>query len=184
MGFWSLQHSRERKSASQRPCPSRRLSAFRVWLPSWRLSPSAPLPVLFHTGGAHGIHPSELPPPARYPVHLCPEAPTYRLPCRCYRCRKQRAGPTGRGFWAFALAGVPGRQRGISAPTAGCSLGFCPSRVFGPKPQPGFRPTSSHALSLPEPGGTGRGATESRLASTWTAPFFAASRYFRIGQPF
>ena len=184
MGFWSLQHSQERKSAVRQPCPGHRLSAFRVWLPSWRLTPSAPLPVLFHTGGALGIHPSELPPPARYPVRFCPEAPTYRLSCRCYRCRKQRAGPTGRGFWASTLAGVPGSRRGISTPTAGCSLGFHPSRVFRPKPGSGFRPTSSHALFKPAPEGTGSGAPECRSASAWTDPLFAASRYSRTGQPF
>jgi hypothetical protein len=59
---------------------------------------------------------------------------------------KQRAGPAGRGFWALTLAGVPGSRRGISTPTTGCSLGFRPSRVCGPKPGSGFRPTSSHTL--------------------------------------
>lgn len=43
-------------------------SAFRVWLPSARLTPSEPGPVFFRTGGALGIHPSELTPPARYRV--------------------------------------------------------------------------------------------------------------------
>ena len=42
-------------------------SALRVWLPSRRLTPSEPVPVFFHTGGALGIRPSELPPPGRYP---------------------------------------------------------------------------------------------------------------------
>jgi hypothetical protein len=46
-------------------CPLR--SACRVWLPSWRLSPFDPWPVLFRTGSARGIRPSELSPPARYP---------------------------------------------------------------------------------------------------------------------
>jgi hypothetical protein len=41
-------------------------SAFRVWLPSSRLTPSKPAPVLFHTGSALGIHPSELTPLTRY----------------------------------------------------------------------------------------------------------------------
>jgi len=59
---------------------------------------------------------------------------------------KQRAGPAGRGFWALTLAGVPGSRGGISAPATGCSLGFYPSRVCGPKPWPGFRPTSSRTL--------------------------------------
>jgi hypothetical protein len=34
-------------------------SAFRVWLPSWRFAPFDPWPVLFRTGSALGIHPSE-----------------------------------------------------------------------------------------------------------------------------
>jgi hypothetical protein len=37
---------------------------------------------------------------------------------------KRRAGSTGRGFWASTLAGVPGGQRMVNTPTAGCSLGF------------------------------------------------------------
>jgi hypothetical protein len=59
---------------------------------------------------------------------------------------KQRAGPAGRGFWVLTLAGVPGGRHGISTPTAGCSLGFCPSRASRPKPGPRFRPASSHTL--------------------------------------
>jgi hypothetical protein len=53
--------------------------ACRVWLPSWRLTPSEPVPALFHAGGAHGIHPSELSPHGRYPPRFRGEAPTYRL---------------------------------------------------------------------------------------------------------
>jgi hypothetical protein len=41
-------------------------SAFRVWLPSSRLTPSKPAPALFHAGSALGIHPSELTPLTRY----------------------------------------------------------------------------------------------------------------------
>jgi len=59
---------------------------------------------------------------------------------------RQRAGPADRGFWALTLAGVPGNRHGISAPATGCSLGFYPSRACRPKPEPGFRPASSHTL--------------------------------------
>jgi hypothetical protein len=59
---------------------------------------------------------------------------------------KQRAGPAGRGSWASTLAGVPGSRSGISTPTTGCSLGFCPSRVYRPKSWSGFRPISAHTL--------------------------------------
>jgi hypothetical protein len=61
-------------------------SAFRVWLPSWRLTPSEPWPVLFHTGGARGIHPSELSPPRRYPPRFRGEGPTCRFARRYSRC--------------------------------------------------------------------------------------------------
>jgi len=45
-------------------------SALRVWLPSRRFAPSEPVPVFFHTGGAHGIRPAELSPPERYPARF------------------------------------------------------------------------------------------------------------------
>jgi hypothetical protein len=63
---------------------------------------------------------------------------------------KRRAGPIGRGSWVSPLSRVPGRRRGVSSPTAGCSLGFRPSRVLRRKPWPGFRPTSSLALRRPD----------------------------------
>jgi hypothetical protein len=47
----------------------------------------------------------------------------------------------------LTLPGVPGRRVSVSDPQTGCSLGFCPPRVCRPKPGPGFRPSSSHALS-------------------------------------
>jgi hypothetical protein len=45
-----------------RPPPS----AFRVWLPSSRFTPSKPAPAFFRAGSALGIHPSELTPHTRY----------------------------------------------------------------------------------------------------------------------
>jgi hypothetical protein len=66
MGFVSLQHTRsEGPPHAGFACPLR--SALRVWLPSRRFAPFEPLPVLFHTGGAHGITPSKHSPLARYP---------------------------------------------------------------------------------------------------------------------
>jgi len=77
MGFRSLQHLKDPRSTSRRlACPLR--SACRVWLPSWRLTPSNPLPVLFHTGSAPGISPSEGSPPGRLPRSFDQEEPTYR----------------------------------------------------------------------------------------------------------
>jgi hypothetical protein len=67
------------------PCSLR--SAFRVWLPSWRLTPSRSVPVFFHTGSALGIHPSEHFPLAESPARFRPDAPTYRSTRRCSLCR-------------------------------------------------------------------------------------------------
>jgi hypothetical protein len=70
MNFDSLQHVQiatiRRQSEASRyargfQAPLR--SAFRVWLPSWRFSPVATGPTLFHVGSARGIRPSELSPP-------------------------------------------------------------------------------------------------------------------------
>jgi hypothetical protein len=47
---------------------------------------------------------------------------------------KQWAGPTGFGFWALTLPGVPGSRCRISTPATGCSLGLRPLRVFRKKP--------------------------------------------------
>jgi hypothetical protein len=58
-------------------------SAFRVWLPSWRFTPSEPSPALFHADSAHGIRPSERSPLARYPVRFRPDGPTCRFSRRC-----------------------------------------------------------------------------------------------------
>jgi hypothetical protein len=66
-------------------CPLR--STFRVWLPSWRFTPSEPLPVLFHTGGALGIHPSEINLPKGIRSVSASDPPTYRSPCRCSQRR-------------------------------------------------------------------------------------------------
>jgi len=79
MGFRSLQHIRKRRSTCRGRCRRPLRSALRVWLPSRRFTPSAPLPAFFHTGGAPGIRPSELSPPGRYPPRFRGEGPTCRL---------------------------------------------------------------------------------------------------------
>lgn len=79
----------------------------RVWRPSRRFTPPKAGPVVFHTGSAHGISPSELTPPARYPRRFRSEAPTYRFSRRCSLPPRRRAGPSGRGSWALALARSP-----------------------------------------------------------------------------
>jgi hypothetical protein len=85
-------------------CPLR--SAPRVWSPSRRFAPPRASPVLFRTGSAPGISPSELTPPARYPSRFRPEAPTYRFSRRCSQPPKRWTGPSSRGSWVLTLAGV------------------------------------------------------------------------------
>jgi hypothetical protein len=146
MGFGSLQHIKDRRSTHRglKPCPLR--SAFRVWLPSWRLTPAEPVPVLFHTGGAHGIRPSELSPLRRYPPRFRGGRTHIPFHPSVIPAPKRWAGPTGRGSWAVALPRVPGGQAGFSSPTTGCSLGLRPLRVCQRQPCPGFHPDSTHAL--------------------------------------
>jgi hypothetical protein len=104
------------------------------------------VPVLFHTGSAHGIRPSELSPPERYPPLSRTEGPTYRSTRRCSRRRSDGPAQTGPGYWALTLPRVPRGQTGVNSLTAGCSLGLHPSRVCRPEPCRAFRPDSSLAL--------------------------------------
>jgi hypothetical protein len=79
-------------------------SALRVWLPSRRLTPSEPRPVLFHTGGAHGIRPAELSPLGRYPLRF-------------------RSGKT---HVPFNLSVIPPPRKAMGRPNRPRFLGFDP----------------------------------------------------------
>jgi len=129
MGFASLQRLQIRRSTSPGLASPVR-SAFRVWLPSWRLSPFEPLPALFRADSAPGIYPSELRtsqkvsrtfPPGR--THVPFRLPVYPPP--------KRPGRPGRPrFLGFAPSGSPAPHgMCLASRSAGCSLGFCPSRV-------------------------------------------------------
>jgi hypothetical protein len=89
---------------------------------------------------------------------------------------KRWAGPTGPGFWALPLPGVPGDRHRIGAPTAGCSLGLCPSRVYRRESGLGFRPDSSHALRRSDLAADPAGAPESRSTPAWPRPTLPASQ--------
>ena len=126
MGSLSLQHSRQRRfTLHEHCCPLR--SVLRVWLPSRRFTPSKALPVLFHTGGTHGIHPSKLSPPARYPSVSAWKGPPVVYPSDIPppKRRPARTGPTsGLRPLLESLA----NYLVISAAAAGCSLGFSKRR--------------------------------------------------------
>jgi len=121
-------------------------SVLRVWLPSRRLAPFESLPALFHAGGAHGIHPSELAPHGRLTERFRSGGPTCRF---AQRYSRRRGGEPGQ--WAAVTGLRPFREflaarSVVSTPTTGCSLGFCPSRARGQWPFPGFRRESSRTL--------------------------------------
>jgi hypothetical protein len=145
MGFGSLQHLKNRRSTSRGLAHPLR-SAFRVWLPSWRLTPFDPVPVLFRTGSAPGIHPSEHFPLGRYPGCYHPDAPTYRSTRRC--SRRRSVGPAQQapvsGFRPFRESLATGK--GLAHQPLDAPMGLRPSRVLDRRPDPGFRPDSSHAL--------------------------------------
>jgi hypothetical protein len=96
---------------------------------------------------------------------------------------KRWAGPTGRGFRAFTLPGVPGDRRSVSTATAGCSHGLHPSRVCWRTPGPGFHPAYSHALCGRRPYEQRRRRPGASI-SLRLAPSAARQAEQRKGQPF
>jgi hypothetical protein len=152
-------------------------------LPSWRFSPSAPVPVFFHTGGALGIHPSELPPPARYPG---------------VSARKDPRAVSPAVATAAEATGRPGRPRLLGFDP--CESPWRPNAVLARQPLAapmGFallghshrslgrdlaRPPLARFANAPE--SAPAGAPESRSASAWPRPPSAASREHARGSPF
>jgi hypothetical protein len=184
MGFGSLQHIKVRRSTFRglKPCPLR--SAFRVWLPSWRLTPAEPVPVLFHTGGAPGIRPSELSPRGRYPPRFRAEGPTYRF-TRRYSQRRS-VGPAQR-------AAVPGLcpfreslavRRGLARRPLDAPLGFALLGSASDSLVRGFTRTPPTRFVASISGIEPTGAPEFRSAFAWPCPPRPANRAKWTGQPF
>ena len=150
------------------PCPLR--SALRVWLPSRRFTPFEPLPVLFHTGGAPGIPPSELSPLKRYPsVPAQKDPPTVSLSVS--PATEIPGRPAEPRFLGFDPLKSPFRSRArLTLRSPGAPLGF---------PVPGYSSESLDQVSARSPlsclaasdRGPGLARTpEYQSASTWPAP--------------
>jgi hypothetical protein len=131
MGLRSLQHIRIRRSTGRGLSPARFVPPSGFGYPLDGLLPSYPAPVLFRTGSAPGINPSELSPRGRYPAcfrtgrtHIPFRSPVY---LRTRRCEGRLDEPRFLGFDPTdeSLA----TERVFSTPTAGCSLGLVPSKV-------------------------------------------------------
>jgi hypothetical protein len=110
------------------------------------------VPTLSHAGGAHGIHPSELSPLARFPERYRLDEPTYRSSCHSSR-RRAPDRPDRPRFLGFDPYESPWRLiAGLGRQPLAAPLGFSPSRVHSQQPCPGlFNPRSSHALLQTRP---------------------------------
>jgi hypothetical protein len=142
--FPSAHRGNEGPLAAGFACPLR--SALRVWLPSRRFSPFESLPALSHTGGAHGIHPSERSPFARFPS-VSTRANPHTVSPSGIPAAEAPGRPDGLRFLGFNPRESPLRpsvclaRRPPDAP-----LGFFPPRACGRTPCSGFRRNSSHVL--------------------------------------
>jgi len=102
-------------------------------------------PVLFRTGSAPGIHPSEPSPRRGQANRLRSAGPTYRWPQT--QSPEGDARTHGVGFWALIPRPSPWRDQALLTPDPlDAPLGFAPSRVRTHQPGPGFRPDSSCTL--------------------------------------
>jgi hypothetical protein len=145
-------------------------SALRVWLPSRRLTPFEALPVLFRTGGAPGISPSELSPLERCAGLSTRADPLAVLPgvAPSAEASGRTTGPRLLGFHPFESPLRPNARLTRQPPAT--PLGFDPSRVFRRTRRPGFRPDSSHALDEAEPKELSAGATKYQTTFAWPDP--------------
>jgi len=172
MGFLSLQHILDSAIHLREPCHSSLRSAFRVWLPSGRLSPAESASALFRADSALGIYPSKLTLPTGIRCVSARKNPRTVYPTDIPIAARRKAGSVGRGFWASALSRDSCGQRGFSA--VACRRlpwGFSPSGYCQWRSSPGFHPTSSHALHDDESAMIQRaGAPEFRSISTATHP--------------
>jgi hypothetical protein len=146
MGFHSLQHIRSRRSTCRGLClpATFRLQGLVTLLTAYSLRLRA-------GSVSHRRRSWDYPFGAFFSRKVSPcyhaDAPT----CRFSRSSARRLASAGRALRAAAPGLSPFREplaatRVISTPTAGCSLGFCPSKARPRKPWSGFRPTSSPAL--------------------------------------
>jgi hypothetical protein len=146
MGFRSLQHLRDRRSTYTGGAAARYVPPSGFGYPLDGLRPSIPCRFCFTPAALMGFTLRSFLLPKGIRRDYRPDGPTYRSARRCSRRRSYRPAQTGRGSWVLTLSRVPAGWRVISPPTAGCSLGFVPSRARRRRPGPDFHPDSSHTL--------------------------------------
>jgi len=105
--FCSLQHIPNAEIHLARVCLARYVPSSRFgYLPGGLLPPRPGQP-LFQTDSAPGIHPSELPPPERYPRRCRPGCTHLLFLLPLLPWITPWAGLASRSFWALTLSGVP-----------------------------------------------------------------------------
>jgi hypothetical protein len=169
MDFRSLQHIKDRGSTyAGFAFPLR--SALRVWSPSRRFPPREPVPALFRAGGAPGIRPSELTPPARYPGVTTGEPPHTVSPA-LLPATEATGRSDGPRFLGFAPCRNPLRpnvclaRRAPDAPLGFILPGLTHGRLgpdFAKPPLTRFAAGTTHAPTT--------GASESQSTSVWPHP--------------
>jgi hypothetical protein len=136
------------------------------------------VPVLFRTGSAHGIHPSERSPSGRLPRRFRRDEPTYRLSCP-FTSTEVPDRPGRPRFLGSYLPEVPCVRWFFKPTHAGSSLGFHPSRAIPREPCTGISPgLLSRASQTREQDARinltacteSTGAPESRSALAWLSP--------------
>jgi len=159
-------------------------SAFRVWLPSWRVTPSEPVSGLFRPDSAHGIHPSERSPLERYPNVSARKHPHAVFPAGTAVAETTTRSGRPR-LLGFDPSESPARPSNVfnalsrrmlpwvsALPGHTCeSLGRDPSRL----------PLTRFANLLPE--GSVGGASGYQSALAWPCPSSTASRRISVRQP-
>jgi len=186
LDFCSLQHLQDPEVHSPRAFQHPLRSACRVWLPSWRLTPSEPAPALFRADSALGIAPFGAFPSQKVSARVsATDEPACRFSRRFLRHLRaepfRRAAASGLSPFRESLAA----KHVFSTPTAGGSLGFRPFQGFPARTLARFLALSSHTLSSGDsrrrlPDRRPRVSIDSRFAST---PSRRASRRFWPKQP-
>jgi hypothetical protein len=170
LGFRSLQHIKGLKVHFPRALPARYVPPSGFGYPLDGFLPSNPCRFCFTPTALMGFTLRSL--PLSKSSRAFPLARTHLPFLLAFLPPPKRwAGPQGRGSWVSTSQESLANEHVVSAPPAGYSPGFRPSRACRWKPCPGSPPNSSHAL----PGASDRSlatacASEYQSAPTWFHP--------------
>jgi hypothetical protein len=182
MGFGSLQHIRDRRSAHA-GTPTRHVPPSGFGYPPGGLLPSVPCRFSFTPAALLGFTLRSVLLSKGIRGRYRPDGPTYRF---AYRCSRRRSdGPAQQasvpGLLPLRESLASGKGLVLRSPDA--PLGFRPFRVLHRRPRPRFRPNSSLALCVTDRSPPHRRPRVSQ-PPTRTIRSTAASYGSRTGRPF